>query len=60
MKTVIIEYATISPATLEYLLTSACPETLVYWKDINEDIFEFSIIWCKDIVEVERFLSKYV
>lgn len=43
MKTVIIEYAVISPAVLANKVEKAF-SCLCNWKDIDEDYFEFTVI----------------
>ena len=43
MKTVIIEYAVISPAVLASRVEKAF-SCLCNWKDIDEDYFEFTVI----------------
>ena len=59
--TVIIEYATISPAVLaskiEKVFTCLCN-----WRDIDEDYFEFTVIGvCAcDMDELEDVLAEYV
>ena len=59
--TVIIEYATISPAVLASKVekTFSC---LCNWRDIDEDYFEFTVIGvCAcDMDELEDVLAEYV
>ena len=59
--TVIIEYATISPAVLANKVEKAFA-CLCNWKDIDEDYFEFTVIGvCAcDMDELEEVLAEYV
>lgn len=59
MKTVIIEYAVISPAVLANKIEKAF-SCLCNWKDIDEDYFEFSVYGCTDLSELEDVLAEYV
>ena len=60
MKTVQIEYATISPAVLEMIVKKAFPQTMCNWKDIDEDYFEFTVFGVVDLAELEDVLAEYV
>lgn len=55
---VIIDYAVISPAVLEYLITSAV-DCVCNWSDISEDFFEFRVISCEDLSKAEKILARY-
>ena len=59
--TVIIEYATISPAVLANKIEKAFA-CLCNWKDIDEDYYEFTVIGvCAcDMDELEDVLAEYV
>ena len=59
MKTVIIEYATISPAVLANRIEKAF-NCLTNWIDIDEDYFEFSVYGCTNLAELEDVLAEYV
>lgn len=61
MKTVQIEYATISPAVLANKVEKGFT-CLCYWKDIDEDFYEFTVIGvCAcDMAELEDVLAEYV
>lgn len=59
MKTVIIEYATISPAVLANRIEKAFG-CLTKWRDIDEDYFEFSVFGCTDLAMLEDVLAEYV
>ena len=56
---VLIDYATISPAVLEYLVNSAV-SCLCDWREIDEDTFEFCVFNCEDLSKAERVLARYV
>jgi len=62
MKTVIIEYAKISPAVLDLSVTRYFPNVLCNWRDIDEDFFEFSVMFCPAewYEMLEDFLAEYV
>lgn len=60
MKTVQIEYATISPAVLEMVVKRAFPQSLCKWKEVNEDYFEFTVFGVSDLAELEDVLAEYV
>lgn len=60
MKTVQIEYATISPAVLEMVVKRAFPQSLCNWKDVNEDYFEFTVFGVSNLAELEDVLAEYV
>ena len=59
MKTVIIEYARISPVILENIIKKAfnCLCNLV---DVDEDYFAFSVYNCTELAELEDVLAEYV
>lgn len=59
MKTVIIEYATISPIILTNKIEKAF-NCLTSWSDIDEDYFEFSVYGCTDLEMLEDVLAEYV
>lgn len=59
MKTVIIEYARISPSVLANRISNAF-HCLTNWKDIDEDYFEFSVYGCTELAELEDVLAEYV
>ena len=61
MKTVIIEYAVISPAVLANKVEKAF-SFLCNWKDIDENYFEFTVIGVRacDMDELEDVLAEYV
>ena len=59
MKTVIIEYAVISPSVLASIIEKAF-NCLTVWIDLNEDYFEFSVYGCTDLAELEDVLAEYV
>lgn len=59
MKTVIIEYATISPIILANKVERAF-NCLTSWTDIDEDYFEFSVYGCTDLEMLEDVLAEYV
>lgn len=63
--TVIIEYATISPAVLNTIITKATCNALCTWRDIDEEFFEFEVMgWLPltitDLAKIERILARYV
>ena len=60
MKTVIIEYAAISPAVLASRIEYAFEGCMCHWRDIDEDYFEFSVFFCHDLVELEDVLAEYM
>lgn len=59
MKTVIVEYAVISPAVLASRVERAF-NCLTSWKDLGEDAFEFSVFGCTDLEMLEDVLAEYV
>ena len=59
MKTVVIEYAKISPAVLASMIESTF-KCIATWRDVNEDYFEFSIYGCTELAELEDVLAEYV
>lgn len=60
MKTVQIEYATISPSVLEMIVGRAFPQAMCSWKDINEDYFEFTVFGVSDLAMLEDVLAEYI
>ena len=63
--TVIIEYATISPAVLENIIMNAVPNAFCYVNDIDEDYFEFVVCsWLPmnscELAQVKKILAQYV
>lgn len=60
MKTVIIEYAVISPAVLASRVERAFEGCVCRWKDIDEDYFEFSVFFCHDLAELEDVLAEFM
>lgn len=61
MKTVIIEYAKVSPAVLATIVEKAFA-CLCDWHDIDEDFFEFIVIGVPGylMAELEDTLAEYV
>lgn len=60
MKTVIVEYATISPLVLEMVVKRAFPWAMCKWKDLGEDCFEFTVCCVSDLEMLEDILAEYV
>lgn len=60
MKTIIVDYATISPAVLETIVSKAFPHSLCNWREIDEDSFEFSVFGVSDLAMLEDVLAEYV
>lgn len=62
MKTVQVEYATVSPSVLEMIVKRAFPRAVCFWKDVNEDYFEFTTLWVANtrLAELEDILAEYV
>lgn len=60
MKTVIIEYETISPAVLEMVVKKAFPQVMCKWKDVDEDFFEFTVFGVADLAMLEDILAEYM
>lgn len=60
MKTVLIEYATISPAVLALIIEKAFENALCSWHDCGRDYFEFSVYGAGDLAELEDVLAEYV
>ena len=60
MKTVQIEYATISPAVLEMVVKRAVQQSFCKCKDVNEYYFEFTVFGVSDLAELEDVLAEYV
>lgn len=63
--TVIIDYATVSPAVLDLAVRNATCNALCMWRDLNEDYFEFEVMgWLpltsSDLVAIEKVLAPYV
>lgn len=59
MKTVIIAYERISPMVLALRIEKGF-ECLCNWHDIDEDFFEFSVMYCHDLEMLEDVLAEYV
>lgn len=60
MKTVQIEYATVSPLVLEMVIKRAYPTAICYWKEVSEDYFEFTVFGVADLAMLEDVLAEYV
>ena len=60
MKTVIIEYAAISPTVLVMKVEKAFPGAMAIYKDIDEDYFELTIWGCTDLETLEDILAEYM
>ena len=60
MKTVIVEYATVSTAVLEMRVRKAFPTAMCKWNDIDEDYFEFTVFGVNKLDELEDVLAEYV
>ena len=60
MKTILIEYATISPAVLESIVLKAFDTAMCNWTDVNEDYFEFRVYGVRDLASLEDVLAEYV
>lgn len=59
MKTVIIEYARISPAVLASRIEKAF-DCLTSWRELDEDYFEFSVYGCVALDELEDVLAEFM
>ena len=59
MKTVIIEYARISPAVLASRIEKAF-ECLTFWRELDTDYFEFSVYGCVALDELEDVLAEFM
>ena len=61
MKTFIIEYTMISPAVLATIVENTF-DCLCNWHDVNEDFFEFVVLWISadKVAELEDTLAEYV
>lgn len=59
MKTVIIEYATISPRDLISHIEKAF-KCVAMFKHINNEYYELYVIGCTDLAELEDVLAEYV
>ena len=59
MKNVIIRYEAISPAVLANIVEKSL-NCVCNWVDIDEDCFEFQILFCDNLAEAERLLAPYV
>lgn len=60
MKTVIIDYAVISPVVLEVRIHNAFPGAQCLWHDVDEDFFEFSVFGVCGLDDLEDVLAEYV
>ena len=60
MKTIIVDYATISPAVLETIVGKAFPHSLCNWREIDEESFEFHVFGVSDLAMLEDVLAEYV
>ena len=60
MKTIIVDYATISPAVLETIVGKAFPHSLCNWRENDEDSFEFHVFGVSDLAMLEDVLAEYV
>ena len=60
MKSIIIDYAVVSPAVLATIIERAFKCALCDWFDIDEDSFEFRVMGCDDLEMLEDILAKYV
>ena len=58
-KTVIIEYATVSPSVLEQIVKSQLKECIYCYKEVDEDYFEFTV-YTPWITLAESVLARYV
>lgn len=59
MKTVIIEYARISPAVLASRIEKAF-NCLTFWSELDTDCFEFSVYGCVALDELEDVLAEFM
>lgn len=60
----LIKYETISPAVLEQIVISQVPNTYCFWREYNEDIFEFEVggyipFRQREINQVQDILARY-
>lgn len=60
MKTTWIEFAMIRPMTLERLVKEAFPAAKLRWKEINDELYEFTVEGIKDLASYENLLAQYV
>lgn len=59
MKTVLISYATISPAVLANMVERAFA-CMTRYREVDEDTYEFSVFGCTDLAMLEDVLAEYV
>ena len=61
MKIFVIKYAMISPAVLATIVENTF-DCFCDWHDVNEDFFEFVVLWISayKVAELEDFLSEYL
>lgn len=65
MISVIIDYATISPAVLSSMITKACMNAVPMYKEVNEECFEIQVCgWLPmtpaDLVKVQEVLAPFI
>lgn len=62
MKTVIIAYEVACPTDIELYINRYFPNVLCNWKDIDEDYFEFTIMFCEPewFAMIEEILADFV
>jgi hypothetical protein len=60
MKTVLIEYATISPAALALIIEKAFENALCSWHECGRCYFEFSVYGVGELAELEDVLAEYM
>ena len=60
MKTVIIEYSTITPNVLKKIITDAFSAAICTWKNLDEDYFEFTVFGVLDLAMLEDIIAEYM
>ena len=62
MKTVIIAYEVACPTDIVLYINRYFPNVLCSWKDVDEDYFEFTIMFCESewFAMIEEILADFV
>ena len=59
MKTVLINYETVSPVVLAHKIECAFA-CMTRYREVDEDTYELSVFGCTDLAMLEDLLAEYV
>lgn len=60
MKTILVDFESISPTDLEGIVLRAFPQAECRWRQFDQDSYEMSVYWVRDLAMLEDVLAEWV